>query len=607
MKLHSNKYDLTDNIRRYSTDTDTIIEKIFEVFWRQGELEKKVKETRDELIKTLNDDNIFTKEIEETFNKIDQLVFQISPETYDIRSSVTAIETTKENSENNIKMPWIWKKILKFLFWLEKKRGNYVESAKNKIWIKGFWTYIENQNEDWLDNMDSIYNQTFWNLYKRNVLDYLVSNDKIPTLKEMFKRTFCMWLKHCILTELHKTQFTENDYKESFWIISDYLLEKWITLEPSNNIKESFIEECKKRYPLAKNSCNHLFENKTFKNEFINKVSSTIEEDIEQVFENIYRDVIKTYRRNDTKRVDLTIWIITSRILWKYQELRNSSNRKSDMISLYFLAIADKFEEDHLKKLRKNENLNTAKQEKSNIEEENQEIQTINHNLFNTYKKTEKIDINIEEKFDKVVGIIWWNDEKRESMKRYLVNLYKKDLPINFWNFKKIFDIQEIPAKAENIILDKIGMEFEAEEEIKETKKGKDTSGEEKRTIIENTTEYIEIEDPVTYMVDQLKNMNYHFINENNFLEQANDFCKNNSQKNILKNLLYNPRFWKVLLHKAWCKDIRVLPIGRTWWRILMIKIDNTIYIDWYYNHNDYEQRLNLIKKWKVKIKTLIN
>jgi len=86
-------------------------------------------------------------------------------------------------------------------------------------------------------------------------------------------------------------------------------------------------------------------------------------------------------------------------------------------------------------------------------------------------------------------------------------------------------------------------MEFEAEEEIKETKKGKDTSGEEKRTIIENTTEYIEIEDPVTYMVDQLKNMNYHFINENNFLEQANDFCKNKSQKNILKNLLYNPRF----------------------------------------------------------------
>ena len=63
------------------------------------------------------------------------------------------------------------------------------------------------------------------------------------------------------------------------------------------------------------------------------------------------------------------------------------------------------------------------------------------------------------------------------------------------------------------------------------------------KEILSQETEYIEIEDPVTYMVDQLKNMNYHFINENNFLEQANDFCKNNSQKNILKNLLYNPRF----------------------------------------------------------------
>jgi hypothetical protein len=150
-------------------------------------------------------------------------------------------------------------------------------------------------------------------------------------------------------------------------------------------------------------------------------------------------------------------------------------------------------------------------------------------------------------------------------------------------------------------------MEFEAEEEIKETRITKDTNWEEKKRVTENKTENIEIENPVTYMIDQFKNMDYHFINENNFTEQVNDFCINDSQKSILKNLLYNPRFWKVLLHKSWCKDIRVLPIGRTWWRILMVKIDNNIYIDWCYNHNDYEQRLDLIKKGKVKIKTLIN
>jgi hypothetical protein len=56
-------------------------------------------------------------------------------------------------------------------------------------------------------------------------------------------------------------------------------------------------------------------------------------------------------------------------------------------------------------------------------------------------------------------------------MKRYLINLYKKELPINFAHFMKIFNIQELPPKGENIILDKIGMEFEAEEEIKGTKK----------------------------------------------------------------------------------------------------------------------------------------
>ena len=606
MELSHNKYDLTDNIRKYSTNMNTVIDKLFEVFWKQGELERKIKECRDELIETLNNsDDIFSKEIEEGFDKLDPLVFQISPETYDIRTSITAIETIKENCENNLKMPWIWKKLLKFLFWLEKRKNN--NTQKNKIWIKWFWAYVENENDDWLDNMNSIYNQTFWNLYKRNVLDYLITYDDIPPLKEILKKTFCMWIKQSIITELQKNQFTENDYKESFWVISDYLLDKWITLEPSDNIKESFIEECKKRYPLAKNSCNHLFEIKNFKNEFINKISSEIEVEIEQVFENIYWEASKIIRRNNPEKLDLTIWILMSRILWKYQEFRQSNNWKSDMISLFFLAIADKFEEDHLKKLRKSENINAIKQEKSNNEKEDEKEKTNNYNLYNTYKKVSTIDKNTEEKFDKVVGIIWWNDEKRESMKRYLVNLYKKELPINFSNFKKIFGIQEIPAKAENIILDKIGMEFEAEEEIKETKKAKDTSWEERKPITKCTTESIEIEDPVTYMIDQLKSMDYHFINENNFTEQVNEFCINDSQKSILKNLLYNPRFWKVLLHKSWCKDIRVLPIGRTWWRILMVKIDNNIYIDWCYNHNDYEQRLDLIKKGKVKIKTLIN
>ena len=606
MELSHNKYDLTDNIRKYSTNMNTVIDKLFEVFWKQGELERKIKECRDELIETLNNsDDIFSKEIEEGFDKLDPLVFQISPETHDIRTSITAIETIKENCENNLKMPWIWKKLRKFLFWLEKRKNN--NTQKNKIWIKWFWAYVENENDDWLDNMNSIYNQTFWNLYKRNVLDYLITYDDIPPLKEILKKTFCMWIKQSIITELQKNQFTENDYKESFWVISDYLLDKWITLEPSDNIQESFIEECKKRYPLAKNSCNHLFEIKNFKNEFINKISSEIEVEIEQVFENIYWEASKIIRRNNPEKLDLTIWILMSRILWKYQEFRQSNNWKSDMISLFFLAIADKFEEDHLKKLRKSENINAIKQEKSNNEKEDEKEKTNNYNLYNTYKKVSTIDKNTEEKFDKVVGIIWWNDEKRESMKRYLVNLYKKELPINFSNFKKISGIQEIPAKPENIILDKIGMEFEAEEEIKETKKAKDTSWEERKPITKYTTESIEIEDPVTYMIKQLKNMDYHFINENNFTEQVNEFCINDSQKSILKNLLYNPRFWKVLLHKSWCKDIRVLPIGRTWWRILMVKIDNNIYIDWCYNHNDYEQRLDLIKKGKVKIKTLIN
>ena len=594
-----NKYDLTEEVRKHSSNSITVINRLYEVLAKHGTLEKDIKECRDKLIEAMLNEEIQSSEVEEGFNKLDPIVLQVSPDLFDIQTSIDAFDNIKENHDRNLKMPWFWKKILKFLFKLERKRKDN-DNVNGKIWIKWFWAYIENENDDWLNNLENVYNQAFINNYKRNILEYVWRYDEIPTLKEMLKTTFCMSVKQSIIQELQKSQFNENDYKESFWVIADYLSDKWITLEPNDNIQESFIEECKKRYPLAKNSCNFLFGNKSFKNEFINKISSEIEDGIEQVFENIYRDVNKMLRRDDIEKHYMGMSLVLNNILWKFQEFKNSSNWKSDMISLYFLAIADKFEEDHLKKLKKNENTSTKKDDKT--EGKKTEV-TTNYKFFDTEKKTSTLDKNIEEKLDKVVLILWWDDSKKESMKRYLVNLYKKGLPINFAQFKKIFNIQEIPPKVEHIILDKIGMEFEAEEEIKETKKIWEKKKEEINIEI---TEDITIENPASYMIDKLKNLGYNFINEENFIWQTNEFCKSDSQKTILKNLLINPRFWKVLQHKSWCKDIRTLNIWRTWWRVLMVKIDDKIYIDWYYNHNDYEQRLDLIKKGKVKIKRLI-
>lgn len=597
-----NKYDLTERLRKHSTSTITVLDKLFEVLSKKWKLEKDIKECRDQLIKALNNNEIEDTEIEEWFSKLDPIIYQVSPDLFDIHTSIESFENIKDNHDKNLKLPWFWKRILKLLLWLERKNRKDNNEPK-KIWIKWFWAYIENENDDWLNNLENVYSQTFINNYKRNILEYISKYDDIPTLKEMLKTTFCMSIKQSILAELQKNQFNENDYKESFWVIADYLSDKWITLEPSDNIQESFIEECRNRYPLAKNSCNHLFENKNFKNEFINKISSEIENEIEEVFENIYRDSYRILNRNDMERHFTSMELMLNKILWKYQEFKNSSNWKSDMISLYFLAIADKFEEDHLKKLKKTENTPSTKNK--NIDKKEEKIKgTINtYKFLNTEKKSSTLDKNIEEKFDKVVLILWWDNAKKESMKRYLVNLYKKELPINFAHFMKIFNIQELPPKGENIILDKIGMEFEAEEEIKETKK---IWEEEKKETIIQPTESIEIEDPTSYMVDSFKNLGYYFINEENFIWQTNEFCKSDSQKTILKNLLINPRFWKVLQHKAWCKDIRTLNIWRTGWRVLMVKINGNIYIDWYYNHNDYEQRLDLIKKGKVKIKRLI-
>jgi len=70
------------------------------------------------------------------------------------------------------------------------------------------------------------------------------------------------------------------------------------------------------------------------------------------------------------------------------------------MISLYFLAIADKFEEDHLKKLNRKEDIQTQTKKK-----EADEVPTI-YKIFNSEKKEVKIDKKVEENIDKAISII---------------------------------------------------------------------------------------------------------------------------------------------------------------------------------------------------------
>jgi hypothetical protein len=40
-------------------------------------------------------------------------------------------------------------------------------------------------------------------------------------------------------------------------------------LEPSDNIKQSFIDLCREKYPLAKKSCDFLFDSKSFRKDFL--------------------------------------------------------------------------------------------------------------------------------------------------------------------------------------------------------------------------------------------------------------------------------------------------------------------------------------------------
>lgn len=54
--------------------------------------------------------------------------------------------------------------------------------------------------------------------------------------------------------------------------------------------------------------------------------------------------------------------------------------------------------------------------------------------------------------------------------------------------------------------------------------------------------------------------------------------------------------FWKTLYHRWWHKKARVLPIWRTWWRLLLVKEWKETTVDSFCNHDDYWDRLADIK-----------
>ena len=196
----------------------------------------------------------------------------------------------------------------------------------------------------------------------------------------------------------------------------------------------------------------------------------------------------------------------------------------------------------------------------------------------------------------KAVSYINCEENKKTSIEKFITKLIIKDFPLRLSDLKKIFNLDWIPKESEEILTEKLWLEYEKEKAQKTEKI--DIKKEEKIENQENTeaTQEITIEDPIEYFIERIESFNYSIPNKNLLRKQITEYCKNSTYKTVLINLLKNPNFWEILYHRWWHKKARVLPMGRTWWRLLLIKEWKDISVDSFCNHDDYWDRLADIK-----------
>ena len=434
------------------------------------------------------------------------------------------------------------------------------------------------------------YAESFIRTYFACAYDFMKTTWKIPTITPVLKKTFLKISRRYITDQIKKLEFSEENYKECFNEIQWLLEENGVILEPSNNIQESFIKLCRETYPLAKPYCDQLFENKSFRKKFLEKeVNSWINQTTEKFFDSIVK-LVDDYIAQHPEDV-WEQWrngIITDNIIFNYNNLREESLWEDMILANYFLEIVNTFKQEHNRKLAAQK----KKAEKNVIQDE---IPIVN--LWeNSLQFLSKED---EENINKAISYFNCDDKKKKSIKKFFRKLLIKWLPRKINEFKKIFEIENIPAWTENILIDILGIEYVNEKE------NKDNNEESPIKIQENTQDEqintqenkeIIIEDPITSFLERIEGNWYTIPNKPLLTEQIENFCKNWNNKTVLTNLLKNQSFWGLLFHRNWHKKARILPIWRTGRRLLLIKDSWATEVDGFYNHNDYEFNLAKIK-----------
>lgn len=496
--------------------------------------------------------------------------------------------------------------------------ANWIASSLRIIeWVKDTWLWKDTLKEECEDLDDftkkskeefeaiakrfTKYVDSFCSNYEKIWTDYVLKNKKIPNYKYILKKVFCNYVERCINQSVKNMKFTEEDCKEWFWTIQEWLEDKWLNLEPSDNIKQSFIKLCREKYPLAAKKNDFLFENKNFKQDFIKLITNWLDEHFEKKFDKMVEQCVDISSKNseDSKfDKDLSDLLVLSHIVIGTISLINwivdDCAWEDNAIGLYFKRIADQFENDHLKKLEKTSNKNTPKLPKTEFSD---------NEIFVPETVKTWWEVNLSERENDLIkeAVSYIDCENKKSIIKYITKLKIKGLPIKFYDFKRLFNLEEIPPKTESILIDQLWMDYEVEEEeIKaeeEISKENENKDKDETNNWISTSEKVIIEDPTQYLIDKLKAVWCVIDNELTARKQIDEFCQNDNYKTVLINLMTSPKFWKVFLRKPGHKTARILRIGRTGWRILFTKKkDGNLHFVCFGNHDYYEDCLAKLK-----------
>ncbi len=477
----------------------------------------------------------------------------------------------------------------------ELQRAENLMKGLKHLWLWDRQTAMMFLNQPPIeDNIKTIaipfskYADWFIRTYLKYAFELMKRTNKVPNYIQVLRKTFCSIAKRYSISQTKKLKLDEETFKESFWDINAELEKKWITIPATDNIKEEFIRICREKYPLAKNNLKNIFENKKFKNEYIEKVIKSLD----SFLNDYYSEIIK----KTESFIALWMpwekhWYIVNNVLLNYNTFIKEEYWEDNIIWKYFVEILETFEKDHNRRIKTQEK---KKEIKNTTPIDVKEIPIIDEKLNKGWRYT--LDEEKNNLIKEAVSYISCEENKKTSIEKFITKLIIKDFPLKLSDLKKIFNLDWIPKESEEILTEKLWLEYEKE---KAQRPGKvDIKKEEKFEGKENTeaTQEITIEDPIEYFIERIESFNYSIPNKNLLRKQITEYCKNSTYKTVLINLLKNPNFWEILYHRWWHKKARVLPMGRTWWRLLLIKEWKDISVDSFCNHDDYWDRLADIK-----------